>query len=209
MRRPSRLRIAVDLDGVLAETMTAWCVLANQKFGTRLTIEDFEGWAFGKASWRKFGISKGEFFILLDEAWDDWEKVPPTEAGLAAKVRTVETLGSLDIVTGHSRKTVPSAKRWLSHHKIPYERFIRVGGPRDKVLLNYDVYIDDAPDLMPLVSRNPAMKAILYERPWNRNVSTMRGVFKVKDWSQVPKVLTQILRDKSVPEVRQALRGKD
>jgi uncharacterized HAD superfamily protein len=165
MRRPSQLRIAVDLDGVLAETMTAWCVLANQKFGTRLTIDDFEGWAFGKASWRKFGISKEEFFRLLDEAWDDWENVPPTETGLAAKVRNVQTYGSLDIVTGRSRKTVTSAKNWLSRHEIPYERFVRVDGMADKALLNYDVYIDDAPDLMPLVSRNPAMKAILYERP--------------------------------------------
>ncbi len=188
MSTPSRLRIAVDLDGVLAETMTAWCTLANHEFGTRLTIDDIDGWA----SWRKLGVSKDDFFRLLDEAWDDWEQVPPTEPGLAAKVRKVETFGSLDIVTGRSRKTVPSAKNWLAHQGIPYERFIRVDGWRDKVLLNYDVYIDDAPDLMPLVSRNPAMRAILYERPWNREISTMRGVVRVKGWKQIPQVLRKI-----------------
>lgn len=184
----SKLRIAVDLDGVLAETMTAWCALVNEEFGTRLTIDDIDGWA----SWRKFGISKDDFFRLLDGAWEDWEKVPPTETGLAAKVRKVETLGSLDIVTGRSRKTVSSAKSWLAHHRISYHRFIRVDGWRDKVLLNYDVYIDDAPDLMPLVSRNPAMRAILYERPWNRDLSTMRGVVRVKGWNQIPRVLKDI-----------------
>ncbi len=188
-RGPPRLRIAVDLDGVLAETMTAWCALANREFGSHLTIEDIDHWA----SWRKFGITKDDFFRLLDATWDVWESIPPTEPGLPEKVRTIEKLGTLDIVTGRSKKTVPSAKNWLLHHEIPYQRFIRVDGWRDKVLLNYDVYIDDAPDLMPLVSRNPAMRAILYERPWNRNVATMRGVFRVKGWDQVPTVLKKIL----------------
>ncbi len=181
----SRLRIAVDLDGVLAETMTAWCKRANEQLGTRLSLDDLDTWA----SWKKFGITRDQFFRLLDEAWDEWEEVPPTEPDLAGKVAKIHALGALDIVTGRSKRTVAGAKNWLAREGIPYERFVRVPGIKDKVVLNYDVYIDDAPELMPLISRNPVMRGILYERPWNRDVADMRGVFKVENWEQIPKII--------------------
>ena len=175
----------MDLDGVLAETMTAWCKRANEQLGTRLRLDDLDTWA----SWKKFGITRDQFFQLLDEAWDEWEEVPPTEPDLASKVAKIHALGVLDIVTGRSKQTVEGAKNWLARENIPYERFVRVPGIKDKVLLNYDVYIDDAPELMPLISRNPVMRGILYERPWNRDVANMRGVFKVENWEQIPKII--------------------
>jgi uncharacterized HAD superfamily protein len=169
--------------------MTAWCKRANAQLGTRLKLDDLDTWG----SWVKFGISKDQFFKLLDEAWEEWEKVPPTEPGLAAKVAKLKPYGSLDIVTGRSSGTVEHAKNWLAHHKIPYERFVRVPGMRDKVFLNYDVYIDDAPELMPLISRNPVMRGILYERPWNRYVPDLARIAKVGSWSEIPKVLREII----------------
>lgn len=178
----------MDLDGVLAETMTAWCKRANEEFGTRLKLDDLNTWA----SWTKLGITKDQFYRVLDEAWDEWEEVPPTEPDLAKKVAETKSMGTLDIVTGRSKRTVEGAKKWLAHHKIPYERFVRVPGVKDKVFLNYDVYIDDAPELMPLISRNPIMSGILYERPWNRDVRDIPRVFKVENWTQIPKVIRGI-----------------
>ncbi len=183
-----KLRIAVDLDGVLAETMTAWCEKANQEFGTRLKLDDLDSWA----SWVKLGVSKDQFYRLLDDAWDDWEHVPPTEPRIAEKVAKIQAFGEVDIVTGRSRRTVEGARNWLSHYKIPYGRFVRVPGVKDKVLLNYDVYIDDAPDLMRLVSRNPVKHGILYQRPWNRDLPYMHGVSRVKGWREIPSVLAEI-----------------
>ena len=183
------MKIAVDLDGVLAETMTAWCEKANKELGTRLKLDDIDSWA----SWMKLGVSKDQFYRLLDSAWDDWENVPPTETRLAGKVARIQSLGIVDIVTGRSRRTVESARNWLEQHKIPFERFVRVPGVRDKVYLDYDVYIDDAPDLMPLISRNPVKHGILYERPWNRNMHDMPRIFKVEKWVEIPRILRGML----------------
>ncbi len=170
--------------------MEAWCKIANERFGTRLKLGDLDTWT----SWRKTGITKDQFFEILDETWDTWEEIPPTEPNLAKKVAAVERLGTLDVVTGRSRQTVEAAKQWLSHYEIPYQRFVRVKGWRDKVFLNYDLYIDDAPELMPLISRNPRMYGILYERPWNQDVSEMPRVFKVKSWTEIPRVLKRIAK---------------
>ncbi len=183
-----RLRIAVDLDGVLAETMEAWCKRANEFLGRNLRLADLDTWA----SWRKLGISRDQFFQFLNEAWDDWKSIPPTESRLAEKVRKIARLGQIDIVTGRSKESVRAAKSWLAEHNIPYHRFVRVPGWKDKIFLNYDVYIDDAPELMPLISRNPKMWGILYTRPWNRTVPELRKVFRVDNWTEISKLLRQI-----------------
>jgi 5'(3')-deoxyribonucleotidase len=190
---PAKLKIAVDLDGVLAESMLVWCERANKEFGTRLRMEDLDSWS----SWKKFPISKDDFYRILDESWDDWQKIPPTEPDIANKVARIEKFGDIDIVTGRSKRTVEAAKSWVDTQKVRYRRFVRVLGWRDKIFLDYDVYIDDAPDLMPLISRSPRAWGVLYERPWNRSVESMPRVLKAKSWQQVPALLKRVQARKS------------
>ena len=182
------MKIAVDLDGVLAESMLVWCDLVNKEFGLRVKLEDLDSWA----SWTKLSISKDDFYRILDESWENWEEIPSTEPGISEKVEKIQTFGDIDIVTGRSRRTVDAAKNWVHAHKIGYGHFVSVAGWRDKVVLDYDVYIDDAPDLMPLVSNIPLRWAILYDRPWNRSVPSMPKVLRAKKWIEIPKLLGQI-----------------
>jgi len=188
-----KMKIAVDLDGVLAESMLVWCDRANKEFGTNLSIKDLDSWSW----WKRFPISKDDFYRILDESWDDWREIPPTEPGIAEKVARIEKFGDLDIVTGRSKRTVEDARSWVDSQKVRYRRFVRVLGWRDKVLLDYDVYIDDAPDLMPLISRSPIAWGVLYERPWNRTVGDMPKVLKAKSWLQMPALLKRVQASKS------------
>lgn len=184
-----KLKIAVDLDGVLAESMQVWCEKANKEFNLSLRIEDLDSWS----SWKKFGVSKDDFYRILDESWDDWKDIPPTEPRLASKVARIAKFGDLDIVTGRSKRTEEAARKWVERAKVRYSRFVRVAGWRDKIVLDYDVYVDDAPDLMPLVSKSPMRWAILYNRPWNRSLAPMTKVLRAENWEQVPKLLQQIV----------------
>jgi 5'(3')-deoxyribonucleotidase len=188
MPTQKRLKIAVDLDGVLAESMTVWCEIANKEYGTSFKMEDLDSWSW----WRKSPVSKDDFYRILDESWDYWEKIPPTEPDIARKVARIESFGDLDVVTGRSKRTVDAARDWIDSQKVRYRNFIRVLGWRDKILLDYDVYIDDAPDLMPLVSRSPTAWAVLYDRPWNRNVPDIPKVLRSKSWAEIPKLLKHI-----------------
>jgi uncharacterized HAD superfamily protein len=189
----AKLKIAVDLDGVLAESMLVWCERANKEFGTRLSMEDLDSWS----SWKKFPISKDDFYRILDESWDEWQKIPPTELEIAEKVARIEKFGNLDIVTGRSKRTVEAARCWVDNQNIRYRNFVRVLGWRDKIFLDYDVYVDDAPDLMPLISHSPRAWGVLYHRPWNRSVGDMPRVLKAKSWRQVPALLKRIQAGKT------------
>ncbi len=182
------MKIAVDLDGVLAETMVAWCKKANEELGTHLAMEDLDSWV----SWKKAGVTRDDFYRMLDETWDTWEDIPPTEPNIAKKVARIRVFGNVDIVTGRSKRTVEAARNWLASQKISFRSFVRVLGWRDKVFLNYDVYIDDAPELMPLVSRGGVAWGILYDRPWNRDVTTMARVVRARSWDKIPRLLKKI-----------------
>ena len=173
--------------------MLVWCHRANAEFGTHLKMEDLDSWS----SWKKLPISKDDFYRILDESWDEWQKIPPTEPELAEKVARIEKFGDLDIVTGRSKRTVDAARSWVDDQKVRYRRFVRVLGWRDKILLDYDAYIDDAPDLMPLISQSPSSWGVLYERPWNKNVGDMSKVLKARSWRQVPELLKRVQHAKS------------
>jgi hypothetical protein len=87
---------AVDLDGVLANTMVPVRRIINQCHSARFTVSSFVEWK----AWEIAKITKEEFFRTLDQAWFEWPTIPPTEDSLAEKVSHLLEFGKVDIVTG-------------------------------------------------------------------------------------------------------------
>ncbi len=187
-----RARIAVDLDGVLAETMVAFCRILNERHSTKLRVESFVRWS----AWEIAGITKDEFFRTLDEAWFDWKRIPPTEDDLFEKMAQLKKFGEVDIVTGRSMNTVSYARAWLRHHSIPHDSFVRTESTNAKVNLDYDLFIDDSADLMSLLASSLDRYGILYLRPWNRYAPNMPRIFKAKQWDEIPELTQKIIQRK-------------
>jgi uncharacterized HAD superfamily protein len=181
----SDLKIAVDLDGVLAEAMIVWCDLYNKRYGGALTIEDIRAWDV----WKIVNVPRDRFFRLLDDAWLDWEKMPPTERDVGEKVGLLREVGTVDVVTGRSVRTVSQAKEWLKAHGVPYDRFVRTESNLAKINLNYDVFVDDSPELMELIASRSTALGILYTRPWNRDAQMPTVVRRVTRWAEVPPIV--------------------
>jgi uncharacterized HAD superfamily protein len=187
--RSGAMRIAVDLDGVLADTMVIVCQILNRRLFKNFTLESFVRWR----AWEIAGITRDEFFKALDEAWFSWQTIPPTEKNLSATVGRLTEFGTVDIVTGRSPATVPHANSWLKEHKIPFDSFVRTNNSTTaKLTLNYDVYIDDSAELMALLATTLQGSGVLYLRPWNRNSPKMSRVFRVERWDQIPGIMEQV-----------------
>jgi uncharacterized HAD superfamily protein len=184
----SGLRIAVDLDGVLAEAMIVWCDLYNKRYGGNIGLEDIRGWDV----WKIVKISRRQFFSLLDSAWLDWEKMPPTEDDIGKQVRLLREFGTVDIVTGRSVRTVTQAKEWLKAHEVAYDRFVRTESTLAKINLSYDVFVDDSPELMQLIASRSTVLGIMYTRPWNRSVQIPTVVRRVARWVEVPPIVRAV-----------------
>jgi uncharacterized HAD superfamily protein len=186
----SDLKIAVDLDGVLAEAMIGWCELYNQRHGQSLSFEDIRAWDV----WKVVKIQRDEFFRILDDAWLQWERIPATEEDVGEQVKLLREFGSVDVVTGRSARTVASAKEWLNAHSVPYDRFVRTESTLAKIRLDYDVLVDDSPTLMQLIASKSMALGILYTRPWNRDARIPTVVRRVSRWAEVPPIVRAVSR---------------
>jgi len=182
--------VAVDLDGVLADTMTACCRMINMAHSTHLQVSSFVHWK----AWEIANITKDEFFRDLDEAWFHWQMIPPTETRLAEKIQKLLEIAKVDIVTGRSSKTVTPAKAWLRQHGIQYNSFVRTDSGMDKLRLSYAIFIDDSPELMEAISSTTDRRGILYTQPWNKELAINSRIFRVDSWNQIPKIVAEILR---------------
>jgi len=184
----TNLKIAMDLDGVLADTIQSFCKILNARRSTIYSPEAFDRWN----AWEIAHISRDEFLRTLDEAWFNWRSIPPMEDNLAAKVSRLTTFGTIDIVTGRSEATVPAAQEWLRFHRIPYGKFVRTISTSAKAELDYDIFIDDSDFLMSLIASRLFGFGFLYTQPWNKAAKILPRIFRVKCWEDLPPLIGQI-----------------
>jgi hypothetical protein len=173
--------------------MAPVCKIINRRHSTRFDVSSFVRWK----AWEIAQITKDEFFRTLDEAWFNWGTIPPTEKHIAEKVGRLLEFGKVDIVTGRSLETVASANSWLKEHGIRFNSFVRTETLKDKAKLNYDVFIDDSPELMSQLSSGASRHGILYTQPWNREAPIMPRISRVDSWNQIPGVVRKIVNAKT------------
>jgi hypothetical protein len=172
--------------------MEACCKIINMRHSTHFQVSSFNRWK----AWETANISKAEFFHTLDEAWFKWPSIPPTEEKLADKIGRLIEFSQVDIVTGRSPETVSSAESWLENQKIKFNTFIRTDSVMDKADLNYDVFIDDSPELMSALASKPNCHAILYTQPWNKDTPEMPRILRAQSWDQIPTKVLGLLNEK-------------
>lgn len=178
------IRIALDLDGVLADSIRLWLKLWNKRTGQNLIYEEIVEWDF----WRSLGLSEGEFMRLLNEVWRMWKMIPPTEPNIGDEITKLNSLGKIDIVTARPRGTEKYVLKWLEMHKIQYSEYIWVRSGKIKPKLGYDVFIDDSP-LIVNGCTFYRKRLLLYDRPWNRGIEDNLYVRRIKSLSEAYRIL--------------------
>lgn len=159
-------RVALDFDGVLADTHTATIQLYNEQNDTEHSIEDITEWEFGGLN-----MNIDEYLHYSHECWVLWShgyiSVPAWQHRIDEFVGILADEYWVDIVTGRQPRDEVYVYNWLEDHAItPHYRnliFVQDGG-KEKYEYDYDIYIDDNPNLFHNV---PVQYMPL--RPWNEH----------------------------------------
>ena len=158
------MKIALDVDGVLADVIQSW-LNYNNSIRQEISKQEISDWDF----WKKFKINRYDFYAELSSCWKNWMSVPPTETNLSSTTKNLSKIWQVDIVTARERSTDSFVKNWLNHYDISYDNYVSVIDGPMKADLDYDVFIDDSP-LNALKIIQQKKKIILYSQPWNQHI---------------------------------------
>lgn len=159
------MKIALDVDGVLADVIKSWLIYSN-KIRDNISKDEITNWDF----WKKFKINRYDFYEELSTCWKNWNAIPPTEENLSVITESLSNIGQVDIVTARELSTDSFVKNWLKHHDITYQNYVSVIDGTLKADLDYDVFIDDSP-LNAIKFLERKKNVLLYSQPWNQNIS--------------------------------------
>ena len=177
------MKIALDVDGVLADVIKSWLNYSNT-IRPEISKHDITDWDF----WKKFQINQFDFYAELSSCWKNWNYIPPTEENLSSVTKNLSDLGQVDIVTARERSTDSFVKNWLDHHNISYDNYVSVIHGPMKADLDYDVFIDDSPlNTLNFLQHNK--KVILYSQPWNQHISENQ-IHRVSNLSETIEKIT-------------------
>jgi len=161
--------VALDFDGVLADTHSTTVDLYNKYNGTDVSVEEFTDWDFGDTP-----IVLEDYLMLSNIAWKldscgDVDVRPIESNSRTDFLDIVEPLSvnsdvMLDIVTARTKDNYHEVRSWIEYW-YGTDWFNSLVFEKDKASLGYDIYIDDNPEMV-----NEVSVQYMPERPWNRTV---------------------------------------
>ncbi len=173
-----RLRIGIDVDGVLADYMTGVAAVGR---GMGLAIE---GASTGPT---KYGLVEPGWFPDSDSASAAMKQLRANgglralallDTGAAEAVRRLRSAGHevLIVTARHSggryvqdrdqRRITRETIDWLTEHRILPDD---VKFERRKSLAECEIYLDDAPHIVEEI-RDDGRRAVVYDQPYNRHL---------------------------------------
>ena len=166
------MKIALDFDGVLSNTMLRWVEEYNKtkRFGADMCgIRDVSEWDF----YQKFSITRDQCFDIFHKIWKDHTKLIPMEFDIGQKTRMLSNLcgGQMDIVTAVHANAFTEIRKFLEEHNVSFRDIVHSNTKHE---LDYDVYIDDSPKNV-MQMKEAGKIALMYNQPWNRHLQPHKG----------------------------------
>jgi 5'(3')-deoxyribonucleotidase len=160
--------VALDVESVIADIHSAWI----NRFDKSFTIDDITDWEF--KSLKAWNENLESFLAETDSLWNNSPEIhiPPMISNLK---EITDKLKPFDIVT--SRRTLSGIKQWVDFHQLEYRAIVYISEKQTKTDLNYEVFIDDNPELAPKLKKNQFLWLI--SQPYNKNVEETEQVCRV------------------------------
>lgn len=179
----AKLRLGIDLDGVVADFTSGWMGFYNHQHGTDLKVEDSISWN---------GLIELTHFADMGEFWDwasdlDGRSVfwhLKTFPGAVDALKALRKEGhEIVILTTKPEFAVHDTFEWLSENQIPTKE---VHILEDKWRVDCDVYLDDSPIVLPRLAEERGDRVVCrFVRPWNDPVPGVIDVHDFPDFREV------------------------
>jgi len=189
----TKLKIAVDLDGVVWDIMGVFVDIYNRLYKEDNKVEDIDDWYyFPQERWEvvyPLTLPRIMEYPMLDP-------YIPTYLYLLNKVHDVS------IITKEQNPIELLKQKLITldiYEGREYNEIIRLEIKDKKLDYPFDVYIDDYPGMAKDMDKYPGRTLLFYDQPWNKkNVYKHSGsVCRVHNWKDILSYirLIDIIRD--------------
>ena len=186
------MRIAIDIDDVLADTLNSFIARYGSLYGIKLKRDQFITY-----NWRDpLGLTHGEFserFLSMveDGLFDNLEPM----AGAAEAVGKLKNSHDLSAVTSRPIFLAGVTEKWLEKHfgsafgNVFYTRDVPFGPEiKSKYRICQEikaaVLVEDYFEFAADCAAN-GIKVYLFDAPWNRAIAKQKNVTRVGSWPEL------------------------
>ena len=187
------MKIAVDIDGVLADQVGAVLKEIEKYYGQKYSKSDIN-----RAHWSFAGI---EIWTEIARLLADPEYVMNVPL-IEGSQKAIKQLAGHDVfvVTARRANAEEATRRWLSWHFPSLTQYYhaRTGTKQD---IPSDVLIDDLDmNIVEFVRSDPDRRGILFLHPWSLNGTDIedysKQVYYCPEWQSVVKAIDNIMGDR-------------
>jgi uncharacterized HAD superfamily protein len=187
-QEPRKKILALDVDGTLADTLSAWLKLYNKDEHAKHTKEEIIEYELIHV----FNVSYDKMKQYFIECWKHWWDIPMEDKNIPKYVRKIREKYFVIILTS-SWGELDLIKTWLEKNKIEYDGLFYLKDPHKKYLF-CDILVDDK-----LLNLNYASIhgkiGIEKWQPWsksNENEIPGKSVTIFKSWKRIYKHLMKL-----------------
>ena len=170
------VKIGIDYDSTLFNTIDVWIDLYNKKYDDKLTINDFKFWDIHKSLPKE---KSNKFYSILDNN-ELWENIKPLNNAVEV-VKDLNEEYEVYIITATHHNHIKIKSEILLKY-FPFIEYKQIISCYYKQLINVDIMIDD--NLENLIGGK--YRKILIDYPWNRDIDDYdRGIERFKNWKEI------------------------
>ena len=180
-----RLKIGIDIDGVLADIVRTMLPLLARECGRAVKHDDIICYSFSEA----LNIPEERVAALMEEviAEGHFGAAPVIDGAVEA----LELLyhHTLWLVTSRPECVRNETVRWLAQHRVPYHELVfapATGKARNGD--GFDLFVEDNLETA-LVLSGEDIPVLLFDWPWNQHPALPPNVQRVRNWQEILSVV--------------------
>ncbi|MDD4335443.1 MAG: hypothetical protein PHY77_07540 [Desulfotomaculaceae bacterium] len=181
------MKIGVDIDGVLANSLPLWVTELNKFFNKNKQLEDIHLYEIHKT----YGITFNELKLFLERKGRFLMNEPAPIAGSSYYLGKLKQQHEICIITARDKKYYRETYNWLKKNNLPYDELLLLGSHEKKEFClekGLKVLIEDTLEIGIKVSA-AGIPVLLMDAPYNCG-ALPELVYRKHSWEEIYRTLT-------------------
>lgn len=200
--------IYVDVDDVLSMTTQTYPNVVIRQLGKSVSFEDLT--CFDLKRCFKLTDNEFQYFFDLVHQPDFLMAFEPVEGAIQALQDWADKGHIIDIVTGRPTSAQEATLEWLAKHDVPFRGFIMVDkynrpgndmslaiSKAELSMMNYDLAVEDSPDMALFLARDMDVSTALIHQPWNRECAIHDNLVRCVSWDEVHPMVNDLVLEEN------------